>query len=278
MILHALQQAGKDFDYLVGAQLAGFDTMVKLTAEAPIMVIEGDEYLASPIDRRPKFHLYKANIGVISGIAWDHINVFPTFKNYTDQFKIFIETIQPGGTLIYSQTDAVLEEVVAEDSSAVKKQPYTLPAYKINNGVTTVLHNGEQYPLEVFGDHNLLNIEAAKLVCQGLGISNEDFYKHITTFKGAARRLELVGKSDTATVFKDFAHSPSKLAATMQAVKAQFPDRKLIACIELHTFSSLNKDFLEQYAHTMDKADEAIVFIDKKTFEQKRWKPTRQRW
>ncbi|MFD2866794.1 UDP-N-acetylmuramate--L-alanine ligase [Mucilaginibacter antarcticus] len=270
MILHALQQAGKDFDYLVGAQLAGFDTMVKLTAEAPIMVIEGDEYLASPIDRRPKFHLYKANIGVISGIAWDHINVFPTFKNYTDQFKIFIETIQPGGTLIYSQTDAVLEEVVAEDSSAVKKQPYTLPAYKINNGVTTVLHNGEQYPLEVFGDHNLLNIEAAKLVCQGLGISNEDFYKHITTFKGAARRLELVGKSDTATVFKDFAHSPSKLAATMQAVKAQFPDRKLIACIELHTFSSLNKDFLEQYAHTMDKADEAIVFIDKKTFEQKK--------
>jgi len=273
MILHVLQTAGKDFDYLVGAQLEGFDTMVKLTKEAPIMVIEGDEYLASPIDRRPKFHLYKANIGVISGIAWDHINVFPTFKSYIDQFKIFIGTIQPGGVLIYSKTDAVLEEVVADDLSDVKKTPYALPEYVIENGVTTILSEGEKYTLQVFGQHNLLNMQAARLVCGQLGITKADFYQYITSFKGAARRLELVGKSDTAAIFKDFAHSPSKLEATIYAVKAQFPDRKLIACIELHTFSSLNKDFLSQYAGTMDEADEAIVFIDKKTFEQKKMEP-----
>jgi UDP-N-acetylmuramate: L-alanyl-gamma-D-glutamyl-meso-diaminopimelate ligase len=273
MILHVLQAAGKDFDYLVGAQLAGFETMVKLTKEAPVMVIEGDEYLASPIDRRPKFHLYKANIGVISGIAWDHINVFPTFKSYVDQFKIFIETIQSGGNLIYSKTDVVLGEVVAEDSTSVVKQPYALPQYSIENGVTTILSDGKKYPLKVFGDHNLLNMEAARLVCAGLGIETADFYQYITTFKGAARRLELVGKNDNANVFKDFAHSPSKLEATIQAVKSQFPDRKLIACIELHTFSSLNKDFLAQYAGTMNQADEAIVFIDKKTFVQKKMEP-----
>ncbi|MES2429008.1 MAG: Mur ligase family protein [Bacteroidota bacterium] len=273
MILHVLQAAGKDFDYLVGAQLAGFETMVKLTKEAPIMVIEGDEYLASPIDRRPKFHLYKANIGVISGIAWDHINVFPTFQSYIDQFKIFIDTIQPGGTLIYSETDAVLNEMVIDNESGVVKQPYDLPIYNIENGVTTILSDGVKYPLEVFGEHNLLNIQAARLVCEGLDISKADFYHYITTFKGAARRLEVVGKNDRAIVFKDFAHSPSKLEATIHAVKTQFPERKLIACIELHTFSSLNKDFLAQYAGTMDDADVAIVFIDKKTFEQKKMDP-----
>jgi UDP-N-acetylmuramate: L-alanyl-gamma-D-glutamyl-meso-diaminopimelate ligase len=273
MILHVLQAAGKDFDYLVGAQLAGFETMVKLTKEAPIIVIEGDEYLASPIDRRPKFHLYKANIGVISGIAWDHINVFPTFQSYIDQFKIFIETIQPGGTLIYSETDAVLNEMVIDDESGVVKQPYDLPVYNIENGVTTILSEGKKYPLEVFGEHNLLNIQAARLVCEGLNIDKADFYEYITTFKGAARRLEVVGKNDRAIVFKDFAHSPSKLEATIHAVKTQFPERKLIACIELHTFSSLNKDFLAQYAGTMDDANVAIVFIDKKTFEQKKMEP-----
>ncbi|PJJ84231.1 UDP-N-acetylmuramate--L-alanine ligase [Mucilaginibacter auburnensis] len=273
MILHALQAAGKDFDYLVGAQLEGFDTMVKLTPEAPVIVIEGDEYLASPIDRRPKFHLYKANVGIISGIAWDHINVFPTFQSYIDQFKIFIDTIQPGGRLIYSQTDEVLNKVVEEDASTVDKLPYTLPEYKIADGVTTIIHEGKEYPLQVFGEHNLLNMQAARLACESQGISASEFYSYITTFKGAARRLELVGKSDTAAVFKDFAHSPSKLEATIHAVKTQFPDRKLIACIELHTFSSLNKEFLAEYAGTMDEADEAIVFIDKKTFEQKKMEP-----
>jgi UDP-N-acetylmuramate: L-alanyl-gamma-D-glutamyl-meso-diaminopimelate ligase len=273
MILHALQEAGKDFDYLVGAQLEGFETMVKLTHDAPVIIIEGDEYLASPIDRRPKFHIYKADIGVISGIAWDHINVFPTFDNYIDQFKIFAETIQAGGKLIYSQTDEVLNTMVSKLDVPVEKLPYTLPEFTIDNGITNVIADGKSYSLQVFGQHNLLNMEAARLVCEGLGITKADFYSYITTFKGAARRLEVVGRNDNATIFKDFAHSPSKLTATIQAVKAQFPLRKLIACIELHTFSSLNKEFLDEYAGTMNQADEAIVFIDNKTFEQKKITP-----
>jgi UDP-N-acetylmuramate: L-alanyl-gamma-D-glutamyl-meso-diaminopimelate ligase len=273
MILHVLQTVGKQFDYLVGAQLDGFETMVGLTHDAPIMVIEGDEYLASPIDRRPKFHLYKANIAVISGIAWDHINVFPTFDSYIEQFKIFIDTIQLGGRLIYSQTDEVLNNVVSNHTSFVVKLPYALPEYTIDEGVTTIISEGKKYPLQVFGEHNLLNMEAARLVCEALSISTADFYSAIITFKGAARRLELLGKSDSSNIFKDFAHSPSKLQATINAVKIQFPKRKLVACIELHTFSSLNKDFLAEYAGTMDKADNAIVFIDKKTFVQKKMQP-----
>ncbi|MES2278819.1 MAG: Mur ligase family protein [Bacteroidota bacterium] len=274
MILHVLQYAGMDFDYLVGAQLAGFETMVKLTDSAPVIVIEGDEYLASPIDRRPKFHLYKANIAVISGIAWDHINVFPTFDSYIEQFRLFIKTIQPGGKLIYSKTDEVLDKAVADDRSAgIDKIPYALPRYQITNGITAVVANGKTYPLEVFGEHNLLNMEAARLVCGQLGIAAETFYDAITTFKGAARRLELLAKSDSINIYKDFAHSPSKLQATISAVKTQFPDRGLVACMELHTFSSLNKDFLKEYAGTLDGADEAIVFIDRKTFEQKKMEP-----
>ena len=273
MILHVLKNTGTDFDYLVGAQLEGFDTMVKLTDEAPVIVIEGDEYLSSAIDRKPKFHLYMANIGVISGIAWDHINVFPTFENYVDQFRIFIETIQPNGKLIYSETDEVLNGLVKKDQSKVEKLSYHLPDYNIKNGITNIINNKKEYPLLVFGEHNLLNIEAARLVCDSLGISTEDFYTQITTFKGAARRLELMGKNENSNFFKDFAHSPSKLKATIHAVRSQFPERRLVACIELHTFSSLNKDFLGEYAHAMDEADVAIVFIDKKTFEQKKMDP-----
>lgn len=273
MILHGLQMAGKDFDYLVGAQLAGFETMVKVTKEAPVIIIEGDEYLSSPIDRRPKFHLYHANVAVISGIAWDHINVFPTFDNYVEQFRFFIKTIIEGGTLIYSQDDQVLNEAVSADHSPVAKIPYTLPEFTIADGITSIISEGANYPLEVFGEHNLLNAEAARLVCAQLGITTSEFYQSLTTFNGAARRLELLGKGEGINIFKDFAHSPSKLKATISAVKAQFPDRKLLACIELHTFSSLNKDFLHEYAGTMDLADEAIVFIDKKTFEQKKMEP-----
>jgi UDP-N-acetylmuramate: L-alanyl-gamma-D-glutamyl-meso-diaminopimelate ligase len=273
MILHVLQAAGKDFDYLVGAQLEGFETMVGLTHDAPVIIIEGDEYLASPIDRRPKFHLYKANIGVISGIAWDHINVFPTFDSYIEQFKIFIDTIQPDGRLIYSQTDEVLNNAVTADKNNIPKIPYALPNYTIEDGITTIISEGKKYSLQVFGEHNLLNMEAARLVCEALNISTADFYNHIQSFKGAARRLELLDKNDTSNIFKDFAHSPSKLKATIHAVKIQFPKRKLFACIELHTFSSLNKDFLAEYAGTMDEADTAIVFIDSKTFIQKKMEP-----
>jgi len=273
MILHVLQAAGMDFDYLVGAQLEGFETMVRLTHGASVIVIEGDEYLASPIDRRPKFHLYKADIGVISGIAWDHINVFPTFDNYIEQFKLFIETIEIGGELIYNQTDPVVKKMVLADFSEMEKKTYALPPYTIETGITSIIHGDKKYPLQVFGEHNLLNMEAARLVCESLGVKSDDFFTHITSFKGAARRLELLGKNSASNIFKDFAHSPSKLKATVHAVKAQFPDRKLIACMELHTFSSLNKDFLAEYAGTMDEADSAIVFIDKKTFGQKNMEP-----
>ncbi|GAB2691286.1 Mur ligase family protein [Mucilaginibacter koreensis] len=273
MILHALKAAGKNFDYLVGALLEGFETMVRLTNEAPVIIIEGDEYLSSPIDRRPKFHLYKADVAVISGIAWDHINVFPTFENYIQQFEIFIQTIQPNGTVYYAANDEVLNQVIADNQSPVTKLPYTLPNYQVEDGVTSIKFQGESYPLEVFGEHNLLNLEAARSVCNSLGIDTADYYGYMTTFKGAARRLELLGKNESANVYKDFAHSPSKLKATIQAVKQQFPDRELVACMELHTFSSLNKEFLAEYAGAMDEADTAIVYIDAKTFEQKKMEP-----
>jgi UDP-N-acetylmuramate: L-alanyl-gamma-D-glutamyl-meso-diaminopimelate ligase len=271
MILHVLNYYNKDIDYLVGAQLAGFDTMVKITDSAPVIIIEGDEYLASPIDRRPKFHLYKANIAVISGIAWDHINVFPTYADYTRQFEIFIDTIQPEGTLIYCEADQDLKAIATSSTATIKKIPYNIPNHRIENGITYLLPS--ETPLEVFGDHNLMNLNAAKLVCKQLDIEEIDFEKAISSFTGAAKRLEIVSIKDNTNVYKDFAHSPSKLKATIEAVKAQFPDRKLVACIELHTFSSLNKIFLSQYDGSMLLADVAIVFIDKKTFVHKKMEP-----
>lgn len=272
MILHVLKEASFKFDYLVGAQLEGFDTMVQLT-DAPLIVIEGDEYLASPIDRRPKFHLYQANIGLISGIAWDHINVFPTFESYLRQFAVFIDTIIENGELIYCEQDRILKKLVTDNTSNVQKIAYSSPEYTIDNGVTSIIYQHKKYPLKVFGGHNLLNLEAAKTVCKSLGIEEENFYKAMATFKGAAKRLELIGSNLQTNIYKDFAHSPSKLSATINAVKQQFPNRKLIACIELHTFSSLNKTFLQEYKSTMDAADQAIVFIDNHVFVQKNMEP-----
>jgi len=271
MILHVLNYYSRDFDYLVGAQLAGFETMVKVTEEAPVMIIEGDEYLSSPIDRRPKFYLYKANVAVISGIAWDHINVFPTYADYTLQFDKFIDTIEENGTLIYCEADADLSEIVSKSTAKINKIAYAIPAHEIINGITYLLP--EKTALKVFGDHNLMNLNAAKEVCKTLNISAENFDKAIATFTGAAKRLEVISADESTNVYKDFAHSPSKLKATIDAVKAQFNNRKLVACIELHTFSSLNKDFLKEYAGAMNQADEAIVFIDLKSFEQKRMEP-----
>lgn len=273
ILLHVLKFLGKNFDYMVGAQLEGFDTMVKLTADAPIMVLEGDEYLTSPIDRRPKFHLYKPNIALLSGIAWDHINVFPTFENYIDQFRIFIGLIEPGGSLIYCREDEVLEKLCKEDTPKINKKGYGIPPYNINKGITSLLNQKEQIPLSVFGEHNLMNIEGARLVCNQLGISDADFYRAIPSFKGAARRLELVARNEEMAFYKDFAHSPSKLKATTQAVKKQFPDRKLVACMELHTFSSLNEDFLIQYKGSMELADEAYVYFNPHTIAHKKLKP-----
>lgn len=271
MILHVLNYYQKDFDYLVGAQLEGFDTMVKVTDSAPLIIIEGDEYLASPIDRRPKFHLYKANIAVISGVAWDHVNVFPTFENYLHQFELFIDTIEPGGKLIYCKTDEELHKLVENTSKEIIKEEYEIPPHRVTNGITYLLP--ENLPLKIFGDHNLMNLSAAKLVCKEIGISEDKFNQAITSFKGAAKRLELLNTEKSTNVYKDFAHSPSKLKATIEAVKSQFEERKLVACIELHTFSSLNKNFLLQYADTMIQADNPIVYIDIKTFQQKKIKP-----
>lgn len=271
MILHVLNYHQKDFDYLVGAQLAGFDTMVKITDAAPIMVIEGDEYLASPIDRRPKFHLYHANIAVISGIAWDHINVFPTFADYVEQFAKFIDTITPQGKLIYCEVDQELKKTVEQSTADVVKIPYAIPAHEVKDGVSYLLP--QHTALNVFGDHNLMNLNAAKLVCEQLGIDEEGFNAAIGTFAGAAKRLELISAVNQTNVYKDFAHSPSKLKATIHAVKSQFTDRKLVAFMELHTFSSLNKEFLKEYKGAMSDADLAIVYIDAKTFEQKKMQP-----
>lgn len=271
MILHVLNYYNRDFDYLVGAQLSGFETMVKITDEAPVIIIEGDEYLASPIDRRPKFHLYKANIAVISGIAWDHVNVFPTFGEYVAQFELFIETILPQGKLIYCENDSELRKLVFNSKANIARIPYAIPSHKIKDGVTYLLPY--EVPLKVFGDHNLMNLNAAKLVCKQLEISEADFMTAIASFTGAAKRLELLSVRNNTNVYKDFAHSPSKLKATIQAVKAQFKDRKLVACIELHTFSSLNRSFLAEYKNTMDEADLAIVYIDEKTFQQKKMEP-----
>ncbi|MBB5634663.1 UDP-N-acetylmuramate: L-alanyl-gamma-D-glutamyl-meso-diaminopimelate ligase [Pedobacter cryoconitis] len=271
MILHVLNYYKKDFDYLVGAQLEGFDTMVKVTDSAPLIIIEGDEYLASPIDRRPKFHLYKANIAVISGVAWDHVNVFPTFENYLHQFDLFIDTIEPGGKLFYCENDKELHTLVVNSRKEIVKTGYEIPAHCVNNGITYLMP--ENLPLKIFGDHNLMNLSAAKLVCKEIGISEDDFNNAITSFKGAAKRLELLNTENNTNIYKDFAHSPSKLKATIEAVKSQFEERKLVACIELHTFSSLNKNFLLQYADTMIRADNPIVYIDIKTFQQKKIKP-----
>ncbi len=275
MILHVLHYHKIDTDYMVGAQLAGFTTMVKLTNEAPIAIIEGDEYLASPIDRRPKFHLYKPNIAVLSGIAWDHINVFPTFENYVSQFEIFVNLIEPNGHLFYCETDKDLCKVaqVSGDENHIHKVGYGIPKHRIENGITYIEENNSNIALQIFGNHNLMNLNAALHVCKTLGLSDDQFYAAIQTFTGASKRLELVFNNNHFAFYKDFAHSPSKLKATTQAVKQQFESRKVIACMELHTFSSLNETFLAEYNGAMNDADEAIVYFNPHTIEHKKLKP-----
>lgn len=273
MILHVLHKLQIDTDYMVGAQLEGFDCMVRLSDTAEIAVFEGDEYLSSPIDRRPKFHLYKPHIAVLSGIAWDHINVFPTWENYVEQFRIFIDLIEKDGTLIYCTEDAELRKL-AETNQGLEKKPYGIHPHRIENGVTILqTESGEEVPIAVFGEHNLMNLNAARLVCLSLGVSEPGFYHAIADFTGASKRLELITSNNQTAVYKDFAHSPSKLVATTEAVQKQFPHRKLVACMELHTFSSLNKEFLQQYAGTMDSCDTAIVYFNPKTIAHKKLEP-----
>lgn len=270
MILHVLQQHGLDCDYMVGAKLEGFDVMVKLSAEAGIMVFEGDEYLTSALDPRPKFHLYKPDIALVSGIAWDHMNVFPTFDNYVDQFRIFMQMIPDSGTIVYCNEDIEVQKAVGSVVGNMQKLPYSIPDYRIENGKTTLLTPEGEFHVIVFGKHNLMNIEGARLVCNQLGINNFDFYNSIVSYKGAANRLEIVAEEPGFSMYRDFAHAPSKLKATVEAVYEQYPDRKLVACFELHTFSSLNKAFLSQYHRSLQLADIAIVFFSPHALELKK--------
>ena len=260
MILHVMHYHNIAVDYMVGAQLEGFDTMVHLTDENDFMVLEGDEYLSSPIDRRPKFHLYQPNIALISGIAWDHINVFPTYENYVEQFEIFIKMITNGGILIFNEDDAEVKRVAEIATNPIRKLPYHTPKYKVDNGVTLLETPDGDMPIEVFGAHNLNNLAGAKWVCQNMGVDQEGFYEAIASFKGASKRLEKIAESKTKVAYKDFAHSPSKVAATTQAVKEQYPNRTLVACLELHTYSSLNAEFLKEYEGALAFADVAVVF------------------
>ena len=260
MILHVLNYHDFKVDYMVGAQLDGFDRMVHLTEENDFIILEGDEYLSSPIDPRPKFHLYQPNIALLSGIAWDHINVFPTFDNYIEQFKIFVDGIVKGGSITYNLEDAEVCKVVEASENAIRKLGYTTPEYSVENGQTLLETPEGPMPIEVFGKHNLSNLAGAKWICQNMGIDEEDFYEAIGTFKGASKRLEKIAERTNAVAYKDFAHSPSKVAATTKAVKEQYPNRKVIACLELHTYSSFNPEFLKEYQGALDAADEAVVF------------------
>ncbi len=273
MIMHVLKNLDFDFDYLVGSKLEGFDQSVRVT-HAPLIVCEADEYPASVIEKRPKFHFFFPHIAVITGIAWDHINVFPTFDFYLDQFKIFIEKIEKDGVLIYNETDEVLNRLVADNKrNDIRYIPYALPSYFIENGVTSVMIGNDKINLKIFGNHNLLNLQAACMVCNELGVSARDFASSIANFAGASKRLELLAAGEEYNIYRDFAHAPSKVMASINAVKQQFPGRKLIAVLELHTFSSLNEKFMHEYSGAMDNADEAIVFYSKHALELKRMPP-----
>ncbi|WP_336664784.1 UDP-N-acetylmuramate--L-alanine ligase [Elizabethkingia meningoseptica] len=273
IILHVLHFHQKDVDFMVGAQLDGFDVMVKLTEENDFMVLEGDEYLSSTLDPRSKFLLYQPNIALISGIAWDHINVFKTFDDYIDQFRKFVATITPGGSLVYNEEDEEVVKVVEGAENYFRKMPYRTPEYQITDGVVNLITSVGHIPLSVFGQHNLLNMEGARLICQQLGIMEEEFYDAIMSFKGASKRLEKVERNDGAVLYKDFAHAPSKVKASVGAFKEQFPQKKKYAFLELHTYSSLNPVFLEQYAGAMDGVEEAVVFYSEDALKIKRMEP-----
>jgi UDP-N-acetylmuramate: L-alanyl-gamma-D-glutamyl-meso-diaminopimelate ligase len=260
MILHVLRYWDKQTDFMVGAQLEGFDRMVHLTEANDFIVLEGDEYLSSAIDRRPKFHLYTPNIALLSGIAWDHINVFPTYENYVAQFRIFLESIVPGGSITYNEEDPEVKRLVEALEAPLRKFPYRTPAYKVENGTTYLETPEGPMPLQIFGKHNLNNLAGAKWICQQMGVDEADFYEAIGSFTGASKRLQELARGRGSIIYKDFAHSPSKVAATTRAVREQFPDKQLVACLELHTYSSLNASFLNEYSESLNQADQAIVF------------------
>jgi UDP-N-acetylmuramate: L-alanyl-gamma-D-glutamyl-meso-diaminopimelate ligase len=273
MILYVLNKLNIEVDYMVGAQIEGFDNMVKLSANTRIAVFEGDEYLTSPIDLRPKFHLYKPHIAILTGIAWDHINVFPTFENYVEQFSKFVKIIEPEGRLIYFSGDQELEKIAATLRQDLVPLPYNTPAYEIVDGITYLKTKAGLKALQIFGEHNLQNLQAAQMACKQIGITEEKFYDAIADFDGASNRLEKIVQTSTSVAYKDFAHSPSKLKATVQAVRAQYPNKKLIACMELHTFSSLTHAFLKEYKDSMLEADMAFIYFSPKVIAHKGLQP-----
>ena len=273
MVMHVLQNNGLDIDYMVGAKVKGFDTGVRLSETAPIIVIEGDEYLASPIERESKFMFYHPHVALITGIAWDHINVFPIYEGYVNQFRKFADSVEAGGAIAYYSGDTELQKIFAEYTGAAKLMPYATSRYEVRDNRSYIITDEGEYPMLVFGAHNMQNMEGARLVCRELGITDHQFYTAISSFEGAANRLEKLGENTITTVYKDFAHSPSKLTATVNAMKEQYATRRLVAVMELHTFSSLNKDFLSEYAHAMDKADVAVVFIDDEAMKLKQMPP-----
>jgi UDP-N-acetylmuramate: L-alanyl-gamma-D-glutamyl-meso-diaminopimelate ligase len=273
MLLHVVKELEVEADYMVGAQLEGYDCMVKLTDTAPYMIIEGDEYLSSPIDRRPKFHLYKPHIALISGIAWDHINVFPTFENYVEQFRVFCDCIEKNGKLIYNMEDVEVKKIGGKFEKSLHTIPYKTPEYNLTNTGTIISFQNKKYQLKIFGSHNLQNMNGAMCLANEMEISNHDFLNAMTSFTGAGKRLQKVVESEDFVMFKDFAHSPSKLLATTKAVKEQYQEKEVIACMELHTFSSLKKEFLPQYNNTMNQADEAIVYYSPEVVLHKKLEP-----
>ncbi len=270
MIMHVLRTLGKDFDYMVGAQIEGFDTMVRLTEEAPVAIFEGDEYLSSPLDLTPKFHRYKPHVALLTGIAWDHINVFPTWDNYVSQFATFAQTIEQDGSLVYFNGDEQLCNIAQHLRSDIKVLPYAGLDYCLNGDTTVVTYEGQQYNINVFGKHNMQNMHGAMLACMQIGVAPHDFLRAIESFSGAAKRLQKLKETTSSVAYLDFAHSPSKLKATTEAVRERYPNRKLVAVMELHTFSSLTKAFLPQYAHTMDAADMAYVYFNPEVVAHKR--------
>lgn len=270
MIMHVLKQTKQSFDYLVGARVEGFDQSVNIT-DAPVIVCEGDEYPASAIEHKPKFHFLYPHVAILTGIAWDHINVFPTFDFYLEQFAIFINRIEKGGILIYNESDLVLKELVtANQRNDIRYQPYSVPGYQIENGLTTVTIDGIKGTIKVFGNHNLMNLYAAYYACRELGVGTNAFISAIGNFTGAAKRLELLASADDCSIYRDFAHAPSKVKATIDAVKKQFPERKLMAVLELHTYSSLNEAFMKEYDGALEQANEAVVFYSHHALELKR--------
>jgi len=262
MIMHVFMFLGIKFDYMVGSMIDGFETMVGLSNEAKIAVFEGDEYLTSALDRRPKFHLYMPDIAVLNGIAWDHMNVFPTFENYIDQFKIFVDKISPGGSLIYFDGDEEVKKIAGNAAASIKKIPYKVHGYFQNKTGFYAATINRTVPVKIFGEHNMQNLSAAKEACLASGIKEDDFYEAIKSFEGTSKRLQKLKENDKGVIYLDFAHSPSKVKATVDAISARYPGRKIIAVFELHTFSSLSPGFLPLYKGTLENATTAFIYFN----------------